>query len=126
MVLAAYTSLKDTDLSSLSGSDTNGLSVDSTAYAVVVLDVSLGQNVFSSLGSKSAGLSKISDGRGLNYATNLEALDGLILKDLSLHILISGIYLGRKAVASVTIDTSNVTSSVLRASVISPLLCHVG
>jgi hypothetical protein len=40
----------------------------------------------------------------------LEALDGLIL--------------GRKTVASIAINTSNVSSSVLRASVISPLLCH--
>jgi hypothetical protein len=64
-------------LSLLSGSNSDDSLVDSGLDAVVLLDVQLGQLVVLIDGC----LLEISEGRGLDYVSNLVSLDGLVLGD---------------------------------------------
>lgn len=97
---------RSSDLSSLCGSNTDNLSVNSARNTVVDLDVQLGESVL--LVNRSLG--DISDGSRLDHVADGESLDGLVLRDHTGAVRTS--------------DAANVSSSLLVASVGSSLLRH--
>ena len=97
--------------------------MDSAGYAVLLLDVELGESVSYSISLQKPkstldgrGLLKISLGRSIDNVSHLETLNGLILQD---YFPKTESYFANTAEAVSASDGSHMTSSLLGTSVVS-------